>query len=152
MTRKVDYLDNLIKSDYLAEIENKCIIANGCFDVLHPGHLYLLETVDFIANINNLVPVIALNSDKSIKMLKGFDRPFVPEDARAELLICLKWPFFVVIFDELTPQKLMNALKPKFVVKGSEYAEKDVIKWEHSKVISVKTFGNWSTTNIMRDK
>lgn len=129
-----------------------CGITNGCFDVLHVGHLQLLKQFYTECHVRHLTPVIALNSDISIKKIKGESRPIVPERSRAALLASLSYSFYVILFDEETPQELMDFLKPRIVVKGSEYAEKDVIKWSGSETVFVDTFEDWSTTNILEKK
>jgi rfaE bifunctional protein nucleotidyltransferase chain/domain len=126
-----------------------CIVANGCFDVLHPGHLSLLATLDTLAYQMRLRPVVALNSDESVRKLKGPGRPLVPQQSRSALINNLKWPFTVVIFDEETPQRLMDLLKPVAVVKGSEYPTESVIRWKESRVITVDMVPHWSTTSIV---
>ncbi len=126
-----------------------CIVANGCFDILHPGHLRLLATLDTLAYQMRLRPVVAINSDESVRRLKGFERPVVPQESRSVLINNLKWPFTVVIFDEDTPQRLMDLLRPAAVVKGSEYPPESVVKWKDSLVITVGMIPHWSTTEIV---
>lgn len=118
-------LDDKESVNYFVE---NCAIANGCFDILHSGHLKVLKHLNEIAFKNQLLQVVAINSDTSVFALK--DRwPVVPQDIRAELLTSLVWPFAVVIFDELTPMELMHCLKPKIVVKGGDYRPEDVVVW-----------------------
>lgn len=135
----------------LERLEGRTIVANGCFDILHPGHLSLLAQLDTLAFKLRLRPLIALNSDESVKLLKGPSRPIVPQQARAALLNNLKWPFTVVIFDEATPQRLMDTLKPLAVFKGAEYKNTSVIKWKDSFVEFAEMTSNWSTTKILGD-
>lgn len=135
--------------------QTRTIIANGCFDVLHPGHLSLLAHLDTIAYQMRLRPIIALNSDSSVHRLKGAGRPVCPATVRSALLNNLKWPFTVIIFEEDTPQRLMDLLRPAAVLKGNQYHESDVIKWEgdplsSSDVITVPMADGWSTTGILR--
>lgn len=129
----------------------RCIIANGCFDILHPGHLSLLAQLDSIAYRMKLRPIVAINSDQSVKRLKGEARPKQPQEARSVVLNHLKWPFTVVIFDEDTPQRLMDLLQPAAVLKGGEYDPDTVVKWIGSEVITVPMVGNWSTSRILGD-
>jgi len=126
-----------------------CVVTNGCFDILHPGHLKLLESVSAIAEAFDYWPIIALNSDESIRKIKGATRPIVPQNSRAKLLTSLEKPFTVIIFDEETPQRVMDLLRPKFVVKGLDYAASDVVRWKDSNVISVPLEDGWSTTSIL---
>lgn len=147
----LDELANDLSKLWTGPPKGKCIIANGCFDILHPGHLSLLAHLDTIAYLERLRPVVAINSDSSIKLLKGDSRPIVPQQVRASLLISLKWPFTVIIFDEQSPQRLMDLLQPEIVLKGSEYDGKDVIRWKDSRVVTVGMFDGWSTTNIVKE-
>ena len=134
-----------------------CIIANGCFDGLHPGHLSLFGWLDTQAYRLRLRPLVAINSDASVRRLKGPARPVWPQDVRATLINHLKWPLTVVIFDEDTPQRLMDLLKPQVVLKGSEYPKDSVVRWhgnEHcsgSEVMSVPMLDSWSTSRILGD-
>lgn len=129
-----------------------CAVANGCFDVLHLGHLRLLEKFHHAARCRGLRPIIALNSDDSIRRLKGAGRPIVPERCRGELLTSLLWPFTVVIFDEDTPQRLMDVLRPRLVVKGAEYDPTHVIRWSGSEVLTVEMSPGWSTSGILGER
>lgn len=136
---------------FLADVQGKCIVANGCFDILHPGHLSLLASLDTIAYQMKLRPIVAINSDLSVRRLKGQGRPVVPEDVRATLINSLKWPLTVVIFSEDTPQFLMDTLQPRAVLKGSEYPTDTVVRWKHSVVVTVPMVPRWSTTKIIGD-
>lgn len=133
-----------------------CVVANGCFDILHRGHLDLLRELDYEAHLRGrLRAIVAINSDESVRRLKGDRRPNVPQESRSYLLTHLQWPFTVVIFEEDTPQRLMDLLKPRAVVKGSEYPPDSVIRWmgnEYSKgseVVSVGMVPRYSTTILM---
>jgi D-beta-D-heptose 7-phosphate kinase/D-beta-D-heptose 1-phosphate adenosyltransferase len=134
---------------YLDVLVNNCVVANGCFDLLHPGHLTLIQSLDTIAFQMRLVPVVALNSDASVRRIKGNGRPIVPQESRAALINNLRWPVTVVIFDEDDPQELMDLLRPRVVLKGSEYAKESVIRWSGSQVITVDMLPNWSTSGII---
>jgi D-beta-D-heptose 7-phosphate kinase/D-beta-D-heptose 1-phosphate adenosyltransferase len=96
---------------------------NGCFDLLHPGHVHLLEQAR--AACDRLV--IGLNSDASVKRLKGETRPIQSEAARAVMLGSLATVDLVVLFADDTPMALIEALKPDVLVKGADYALKDVV-------------------------
>lgn len=129
----------------------RCMVANGCFDGCHPGHLALVASLDTLAFQRKLRPIIALNSDASVKRLKGPGRPIMPQLARASLLNNLKWPMTVVIFDEDTPQRLMDVLRPRAVLKGSEYTPESVVRWRDSEVVTIPMVPNWSTSKILGD-
>ncbi len=101
----------------------RLVFTNGCFDLLHPGHLrYLAE-----AKSLGQALLVGLNSDRSITALKGPERPICPQAVRAEMLAGLAAVDAVVIFDELTPLKLIEALKPDILVKGGDWAVENMV-------------------------
>jgi D-beta-D-heptose 7-phosphate kinase / D-beta-D-heptose 1-phosphate adenosyltransferase len=135
-----------------------CVVANGCFDGLHPGHLSLLAHLDAYAYGERLRPLVAINSDESVRRLKGPARPVWPQEVRAKLINHLKWPLTVVIFDEDTPQRLMDLLKPVIVLKGAQYSKESVVRWrgnkwnpDGSQVVTVPMLEDWSTSKILGD-
>ncbi|MFN0062922.1 MAG: adenylyltransferase/cytidyltransferase family protein [Myxococcaceae bacterium] len=95
----------------------KVALANGVFDLLHVGHLRYLEGARAVAD----VLVVALNSDTSVRQLKGPTRPWMPEDERAELLAGFACVDFVVVFDEPDVRSVIRTLRPDFHVKGTDY-------------------------------
>lgn len=97
----------------------KIVFTNGCFDVLHVGHLRYLQQ----ARAQGDALVVGLNSDASVRALKGAGRPIVPEDERAELLAGLECVDWVTLFPEATPEATLAALKPDIHVKGGDYTE-----------------------------
>ena len=96
---------------------------NGCFDLLHPGHLALLEA----ARAEGDLLVVALNSDTSVRTLKGAGRPLTPEGERAEALLALEAVDRVVIYDEPTPLEVIRALEPDVLVKGADWAPDAIV-------------------------
>jgi rfaE bifunctional protein nucleotidyltransferase chain/domain len=94
------------------------VMTNGCFDLLHPGHVSLLEA----ARAEGDLLVVALNSDASVRALKGEGRPLVPETERAELLLALDAVDRVVLYDEPTPIEVVRAFRPDVLVKGADWA------------------------------
>jgi rfaE bifunctional protein nucleotidyltransferase chain/domain len=94
------------------------VFTNGCFDLLHPGHVSLLER----ARAEGDVLVVGLNSDASVARLKGAGRPIVPEAERAEVLCALEAVTRVVVYDEDTPREIISALLPDVLVKGADWA------------------------------
>jgi D-beta-D-heptose 7-phosphate kinase/D-beta-D-heptose 1-phosphate adenosyltransferase len=96
---------------------------NGCFDLLHPGHLALLEA----ARAEGDLLVVALNSDTSVRTLKGAGRPVTPEGERAEALLALEAVDRVVIYDEPTPLEVIRALEPDVLVKGADWAPDAIV-------------------------
>lgn len=101
----------------------KIVFTNGCFDILHRGHVSYLDKAKSLGD----VLVLGLNSDASVKRLKGNDRPINSEEDRAFVLAALEAVDFVVIFDEDTPYELISALKPNILVKGADYEGKEVV-------------------------
>ena len=98
------------------------VFTNGCFDLLHPGHVAYLEAARALGD----ALVVGLNSDASIKRLKGPSRPVVPEGDRAIVLSALEPVDAVVVFDEDTPARLMRELRPAVYVKGGDYRIEDL--------------------------
>jgi D-beta-D-heptose 7-phosphate kinase/D-beta-D-heptose 1-phosphate adenosyltransferase len=105
------------------EQEKTVVFTNGCFDVLHRGHADLLSR----ARREGDLLVVGVNSDASVRRLKGSERPWVPEDDRAALLAALAAVDLVVLFDEDTPLELIRRLLPDVLVKGADYRREDVV-------------------------
>lgn len=99
------------------------VFTNGCFDLLHPGHLRLLERAASFADRL----LVAVNSDESVRRLKGDARPVYPALERAELLLSLRWVDFATIFEDDTPLETIEQVRPDVLVKGGEYLEKDIV-------------------------
>ena len=105
----------------------KLVFTNGCFDLLHKGHLDLLSNA---AGFGDKL-FVGLNSDKSVKKLKGNSRPKQNERTRAQKLLELKYVNHVIIFEDLTPQKLIHALSPDVLVKGGDYKKSEIVGAKH---------------------
>ena len=126
------------------------VVTNGCFDILHVGHVrYLNKTKDFAD-----YSIVLLNSDKSVKSIKGEDRPINNEQDRAEILSSLRCVDYVVLFDEKSPAKLLEDIKPDFYTKGADYTletlpERDVVIKNNIKVEFIDFVDGKSTTNII---
>ena len=101
----------------------KVVLTNGCFDLVHAGHLALVE----LARGHGDVLVVALNSDASVRALKGDGRPVVPEAERAEVLLGLEAVDRVVVYDEPTPIEVVRALVPDVLAKGADWAAEDIV-------------------------
>jgi rfaE bifunctional protein nucleotidyltransferase chain/domain len=134
------------------QLQNKKIVfTNGCFDLIHPGH------VDYLCQARDLGDylILGLNTDASVKKLnKAPNRPINSEDARAAVLSGLACVDNVVLFDEETPLELITLLKPNILVKGNDYqVEKivgyDVVKKSEGSVITIPFLDGYSTTNII---
>lgn len=150
--------DNKIKNlDVLAEIiaeeksrGKKIVFTNGCFDLLHFGHVKYLQKARSFGDIL----VLGLNSDASIKRLKGAKRPLIAEEERAHILAALDCIDYVVIFDEDTPLKLIETLKPSILVKGGDYTldgvvGREAVEADGGRVELVQFVDGKSTTNII---
>ena len=128
----------------------KLVFTNGCFDLLHKGHLDLLSNA---AGFGDKL-FVGLNSDKSVKKLKGDSRPKQNERTRAQNLLELKYVNHVIIFEDLTPQNLIHAISPDVLVKGGDYKKSEIVGAKH--VIScggvvkiVPLTPGFSTTSII---
>ena len=105
----------------------KLVFTNGCFDLLHKGHLDLLSNA---AGFGDKL-FVGLNSDKSVKKLKGDSRPNQNERTRAQKLLELKYVNHVIIFEDLTPQKLVHEISPDVLVKGGDYKKSEIVGAKH---------------------
>lgn len=103
--------------------DNKMVFTNGCFDLLHRGHIYYLSRARELGDLL----VVGLNSDESVTKLKGTDRPVNNQEARADMLGALGFVDYIIIFEEETPLDLINELKPDLLVKGGEYKMEEIV-------------------------
>ena len=124
----------------------KTIFTNGCFDILHPAHIQLLK---YCKNLGYVV--VGLNSDESVKKLKGEDRPFFSENDRRFMLKSCRYVDEVHIFEEETPYDLIKSLNPDIVVKGGDYKSKDVVGFNLAEVKIFEYIDGYSTTKIIQD-
>ncbi len=111
---------------FIAGVKNdgrEIVFTNGCFDILHVGHLRYLKA----SRESGDVLIIGLNTDASVRRNKGCDRPIVPQDERAEMLLGLECVDAVVFFDETTPEDIIGFIRPAALVKGSQYAEDEIV-------------------------
>ena len=144
------------RNDLKAEVDRlkkqgkKVIFTNGCFDILHAGHTRYLREARKLGD----ALILGLNSDSSVRAIKGEKRPIVPQDERAEVLAALSSVDYVTVFDEETPLALIEFLQPDVIVKGGDWAEKDIVgadsvrKWGGRVAIMPELEGA-STTNII---
>jgi rfaE bifunctional protein nucleotidyltransferase chain/domain len=128
----------------------RVVLTNGCFDLLHPGHVALLEA----ARAHGDVLVVAINSDRSVRRIKGEGRPLVPEAERAETLLALEAVDRVVLYDEPTPLEVVKALAPDVLVKGADWAEDAIVGREEveasgGQVVRVEMVPGRSTTAML---
>lgn len=126
------------------------VFTNGCFDILHVGHTRYLREAKKLGD----VLVLALNSDSSVRAIKGERRPLIPEDERADVVSSLESVDYVTIFDEHTPLELIEYLKPDIIVKGGDWSEENVVGGESvkrrgGKIVIIPVIKGASTTNII---
>jgi rfaE bifunctional protein nucleotidyltransferase chain/domain len=129
----------------------RLVFTNGCFDLLHPGHIKLLEAARALGD----ALVVGLNSDDSVLTLKGPGRPVIPQQERAEILASLECVDAVTVFDELTPQKTVAALLPDVLVKGGDWPGDQIVGREEveasgGKVVLIDVVQGYSTTEILQ--
>src|ERR1700720_1687544 len=125
------------------------VCTNGCYDLLHPGHIRLLEKARSLGD----VLILALNSDASVQRLKGPSRPLIPERERAEVALELQAVDAVVLFDEDTPRELIAAVLPDILVKGADWAHwiagREEVEAAGGKVMAISLEPGYSTTDIV---
>jgi D-beta-D-heptose 7-phosphate kinase/D-beta-D-heptose 1-phosphate adenosyltransferase len=125
---------------------NNIVFTNGCFDIIHRGHIELLK---FCKDMGGQV-VVGINSDESIKKLKGNERPINNEKDRVFLLESLKYVDKVIIFEEDTPYNLIKQIKPDIIVKGSDYSKELVVGKDLAEVIIFEKIDGYSTTKTIQ--
>jgi rfaE bifunctional protein nucleotidyltransferase chain/domain len=149
--QKIKTIDDAQKAiDLLKKNSKRIVFTNGCFDILHIGHaryLYAARSLgDFL--------IVAVNSDRSVKTLKGPERPVVPENERAEMIAALGCVDMAIIFDEETPYETIKRIVPHVLVKGGDWKEaeivgSDIVKAAGGEVKSITFTEGSSTTNII---
>jgi rfaE bifunctional protein nucleotidyltransferase chain/domain len=151
MLNKIKTREELKQIIQQAQSEGKKVVTtNGCFDVLHVGHLRYLQSAKGLGDIL----IIAINSDDSVRAIKGEKRPLVPEDERAELLAGLECVDYVMIFPELNPISFLIELRPNIHIKGGDYTPDRVIERETVESIGAELYllpgaEGKSTTNLI---
>ncbi len=132
--------------------EGKTVVfTNGCFDLLHPGHIRYLEK----ARAQGDVLVVALNSDRSVRKIKGEDRPVLSQEERSEIMGGLGCVDFVTMFDEETPENIIKELVPTVLVKGGDWPVdkilgRQVVESNSGRVVSIDFEEEFSTSNIIK--
>jgi len=150
-THKVLSLEDLKKTlDSREYSEKQIVFTNGCFDILHAGHVRYLTA----ARAEGDVLVVGLNSDMSVRAIKGSNRPVVSETYRAEVLAGLICVDFIILFDEPDPYRLIQVLMPDVLVKGADWAEDeiigaDIVKKNGGRVVRVTLLPDISTSLII---
>ena len=127
----------------------KVIFTNGCYDILHPGHIRLLEMARSLGDIL----ILALNSDASIQRLKGPTRPILPERERVATVLRIEAVDAITIFDEDTPRELVAAVLPDILVKGADWAHfiagREEVEAAGGEVLALPLEPGYSTTNLL---
>ena len=146
---KQDEIINIVRE---GQAEGKTfVVTNGCFDILHVGHVRYLKKTKKYADYS----IVMLNSDISVKSIKGENRPINCEEDRAEILSSLNCVDYVVLFDEKSPAKLLEDIKPDVYTKGADYSletlpERDVVVKNNIKVEFIEFVDGKSTTNVIK--
>ena len=127
------------------------VLTNGCYDLLHPGHIRLLEKARSLGDIL----ILALNTDDSVARLKGPSRPLISQDERARMALALEAVDAVTFFDEDTPRELIAAVLPDILVKGADWAHfiagREEVEAAGGKVMALALEPGFSTTNIEKE-
>jgi rfaE bifunctional protein nucleotidyltransferase chain/domain len=134
MVRSISYYEKRIK-----------VFTNGCFDLFHAGHLKILKEAKKLGTELH----VGINSNFSVAILKGLNRPIISEEYRLEIVKAIKYVDRVYLFDEPTPIKLIEEIKPDIIVKGGDYNKEDVVGSNLAEVIIVPLMKNVSTSNII---
>src|SRR4028118_1338947 len=132
------------------QADKQIAFANGCFDVLHVGHIRYLQDAARVAD----VLVVGVNGDESVRVLKGEGRPVMPATERAELISSIRGVSYVTVFDEKSPARLLQTLKPDFQCKGTDYSpdsvpEAEIVKAYGGKVVITGDPKDHSTTAVL---
>ncbi|RUM32269.1 MAG: D-glycero-beta-D-manno-heptose 1-phosphate adenylyltransferase [Aquifex sp.] len=144
-------LEELLKILEKERKGKRVVFTNGCFDIIHAGHVDYLEKAKKLGDIL----IVGLNSDSSIRRIKGKKRPIIHQDMRAKVLSSLKPVDYVVIFEEDTPERLIKAIKPDVLVKGGDWeldkiVGRDFVESYGGKVLTIPFEYNISTTKIIQ--
>ncbi len=130
--------------------DKKIVFTNGCFDILHKGHIDYLSKAAGYGDIF----IIGVNTDQSVRRIKGPSRPVQDEESRAMLLASLQFVTTVVLFDEETPYELIKQIQPDILVKGADYNSEDIVGYDivkanNGKVVTIDYLEGYSTTDII---
>jgi len=122
--KKIKSLDEMVRiRQQLRDRGKKLVFTNGCFDLLHAGHVRYLNQARALGD----ALAVGLNSDRSVRELKGEGRPIVPEDERAEVLAALACIDYIFVFDDLTPQRIIETILPDVLVKGADWGFSEIV-------------------------
>jgi len=148
---KLKTLDELTKIAAQARRNGKSVVfTNGCFDLLHRGHVHVLRQAKAAGDLL----IVAINSDQSVKAIKGPTRPVAAEMDRLELIAAMEMVDYVILFDEPDPSKLITAIKPNVLAKGGDWGADgvvgaDIVEREGGRVVLVPYLKGYSTSEII---
>lgn len=151
MSNKFKTLDELRVITAQARTDRKKIVlTNGCFDILHRGHVHLLRQAKQLGDIL----IVALNSDPSVKAIKGPSRPVLPQEERIELIAAMEMVDYVVLFDEPDPSKVISQLRPDVLAKGGDWSKEkiigsDIVEHDGGTIAVIPYLKGFSTTEII---
>jgi len=148
MVLDISQLSSIVNS--LKQAGKRIVFTNGCFDIIHVGHVRYLKEARSLGD----VLVVGLNSDESVRAIKGMNRPIVPQGERAEVLSSLSDVDYVVIFNEPDPYNTIAALRPDILVKGGDWSieniiGRDIVESYGGKVCTIPFIEGASSTNII---
>ncbi len=144
--------DGLVRLRQQMKGEGRTVVfTNGCFDIVHRGHVEYLQKAKALGD----VLIVALNTDASVKRIKGPERPIVPQDDRAVVVAALRCVDYVCLFDEDTPYELLKAIEPDVLVKGADWPPdaivgKNIVEAAGGKVATIEFVPNRSTTDMIQ--
>lgn len=130
--------------------DQKIVFTNGCFDILHRGHLHLLREAKALGDLL----IVAINSDRSVQQIKGSARPVISQAGRAELIAALEMVDYVILFDEVDPYRLIEELRPDILAKGGDWSTDqviggDIVERGGGRVAVIPYLKGFSTTEII---
>jgi len=153
ISSKIIELDEFLKKlKDIRQAGKRIVFSNGCFDILHVGHIRYLQS----AKAEGDILVIGLNSDRSVRAIKGEKRPVIGEAQRAEVLASVGLVDYIILFDEPDPHRLIAAIAPDVLVKGADWSEEqivgaDVVKAGGGRVVRVPVVPDVSTSRIIEN-
>ena len=125
----------------------RIVFTNGCFDILHPGHIKIFTE----AKKKGDILIVGVNSDLSVKLIKGSKRPILDQKSRSQLVAAFELVDYVTLFNELTPYELIKTIRPQVLVKGGDWSHREIVGRDLvEKVCRVKLKGGFSTTSIIK--
>lgn len=151
MGRVVSQDDLILHVERARRNGRRVVFTNGCFDLLHPGHIRCLEGARALGDLL----IVAINSDASVRQMKGAGRPVVPEVERAEVLAALEAVAYVTVFEEDTPQRIIARVLPDVLVKGGDWGPDQIVGRAEveavgGRVVSIPLEAGYSTTKILQ--